>query len=889
MATAGSINIKLGIVTATFKQDTDAAKTKVKQLEDTLEHLGHNVHAIKEKFHEFGGGLMAGGIGLIELMHKAFETSNEIRDLSMAYDMSADTIIQFRQALMQSGLEAENANRMISMLFSKIDEAKDSNRDAVKIFEDLGISFEELNNSSPDELLKRTLAGLAAIGDTTQRVAEVRKLFGRSGVGAVITELAEQMEKGIPPSKEMADKLKDLGRVNENLKVTMDNLAMAFGDLISVFADAKTGAVSVETLKAAIIGLTGYAIIAGIANLIKIVRELAAAWAFLEGVMLANPVTLALVAASAGIAYVAYGNYANKAAEETYKLHGAIADTRKEAEEFVDQVQKIPRSVGRGGNPAWEAAVRKKQEELAEHGSHETAGSTGGKEPEFITALKSKLELEKQSIGLIDREAAIKIQALSTDKLSSQIKENALARDKAIAAENARWEEEAKKKMTADELGLNTKIHEAKISAIKEQYSKADQLAKATHNKEMDLLQAERNAKQQGYDFDKDAAQLKLDGLHISDDELAVKQQELATKRKIAELEQQMHDNKLKYFGDELTTRNAMLQDEINSAKKVGDIELQTLKDQQKIKKETADLQLALNKQEYQDELEVLDLDLRGLQMRDRDLKIARIRLQVEQQIAKLIAEKEINNKSLKSDDAQRANQDLDEQINKIRKSGDAQYDYIMKQQELQHSFSFGWKEAYKDMEEAAMDNSGEAADIFGAMMSDMGSAISEFTHSGKFEWNKFRDSVIADITAIILKMTIMKLVMASVGLLKGLGGSNMANPTAALEAGGTPESFDLGITDLGTQADGGYFKGASIVGENGPELLVGNRNSASIIPNQQMSNYMNKQPQNIFNGPYIANMSAIDTQSGVQFLAKNKQTIWAANQSAQRSIPSSR
>jgi hypothetical protein len=51
----------------------------------------------------------------------------------------------------------------------------------------------------------------------------------------------------------------------------------------------------------------------------------------------------------------------------------------------------------------------------------------------------------------------------------------------------------------------------------------------------------------------------------------------------------------------------------------------------------------------------------------------------------------------------------------------------------------------------------------------------------------------------------------------------------------------------------------------------------------------MGNQAQVVYNGPYIANMSAIDTQSGLQFLAKNKQGVWAANQSAQRGLPQSR
>jgi hypothetical protein len=49
------------------------------------------------------------------------------------------------------------------------------------------------------------------------------------------------------------------------------------------------------------------------------------------------------------------------------------------------------------------------------------------------------------------------------------------------------------------------------------------------------------------------------------------------------------------------------------------------------------------------------------------------------------------------------------------------------------------------------------------------------------------------------------------------------------------------------------------------------------------------KQSSITYNGPYIAQMSAIDTQSATQFLAKNKSAVWAANQTAQRSLPQNR
>lgn len=78
------------------------------------------------------------------------------------------------------------------------------------------------------------------------------------------------------------------------------------------------------------------------------------------------------------------------------------------------------------------------------------------------------------------------------------------------------------------------------------------------------------------------------------------------------------------------------------------------------------------------------------------------------------------------------------------------------------------------------------------------------------------------------------------------------------------------------------------IVGERGPELVVPHR-GGTVIPNNQLSSAMGGGMQNVYNGPYIANMSAIDTQSAMQFLSKNKNSVWAANQSASRGMPASR
>jgi hypothetical protein len=121
-----------------------------------------------------------------------------------------------------------------------------------------------------------------------------------------------------------------------------------------------------------------------------------------------------------------------------------------------------------------------------------------------------------------------------------------------------------------------------------------------------------------------------------------------------------------------------------------------------------------------------------------------------------------------------------------------------------------------------------------------------------------------------------------SLGSIFGFGGGGGGGGlfSTAPSAGG----LKLGFADGGDPPVGM----ASLVGERGPELFVP-KTAGTIIPNHKLGSAMGGGPSIVYNGPYIANMSAIDTQSSLQFLAKNKQGVWAANQSAQRSLPQSR
>ena len=229
---------------------------------------------------------------------------------------------------------------------------------------------------------------------------------------------------------------------------------------------------------------------------------------------------------------------------------------------------------------------------------------------------------------------------------------------------------------------------------------------------------------------------------------------------------------------------------------------------------------------------------------------------------------------------------EVEERANALEKVLKKQLEIQESTKEQQETFKYGWDEAFRQYVESATNAANVANQMFGSIIGNMNSAIDEFVRTGKFSFKDFARSVIQDLWAIQLKAQAVKIfdyaqggIFSAVSAMFGKSGT----PTARVDFGGVPSGMAM--------ANGGSppVGLATLVGENGPEMFIP-RTAGTIIPNNTLASAMgNSGPTINYNGPYIANMSAIDTQTGVQFLAKNKQTIWASYQSANRSVPVSR
>ena len=209
--------------------------------------------------------------------------------------------------------------------------------------------------------------------------------------------------------------------------------------------------------------------------------------------------------------------------------------------------------------------------------------------------------------------------------------------------------------------------------------------------------------------------------------------------------------------------------------------------------------------------------------------------------------------------------------------------------------------------------NLAKMADNFSTTLGrGMASALS----SSKMSFKDFAKSIIIDITAMILKAAILRLILASLGLAKSVAGSfnmpniNLGAVTTPLPQDSLPEPVALPVNNENTRylnasvdadrgwnlhmkarqaaeiannssINGGYkieerAKGGSvssrtpyIVGERGAELFVP-RTSGAIVPNNKLGG--EQKDTGDLNVTFQIN--AVDTQSGTAFLMKNQKHI---------------
>ena len=155
-----------------------------------------------------GTATVAVGKKLTNLAIDTAAAGDTIDKSSQKLGLSAEAYQEWDYVLSQSGVNIESAGMGFKALTNQIDSAKKGSKEAQERFAKLGISMDDINKLSREELFTKAIMGMQGLADNTDRAALANQLFGRSGM-----ELAPLFNATAESTEALKQKAHDLGFV----------------------------------------------------------------------------------------------------------------------------------------------------------------------------------------------------------------------------------------------------------------------------------------------------------------------------------------------------------------------------------------------------------------------------------------------------------------------------------------------------------------------------------------------------------------------------------------------------------------------------------------------------------------------------------------------------
>ncbi len=187
---------------------TDTAGDKFKKFGSVVKDIGV---ALGAALAAIGTATVAAGKKLFELAQDTANAGDEIDKTSQKLGMSAESYQKWDYVLGQSGVEITSMTTGLKTLTNQIDDAKNGSDKAADRFAKLGISMEDLNSMSREDVFAAVITGMQGMADSTDRAALANDLFGKSGqnLTPLFNETAES-------TQELMQAAEDLGFVMSN-------------------------------------------------------------------------------------------------------------------------------------------------------------------------------------------------------------------------------------------------------------------------------------------------------------------------------------------------------------------------------------------------------------------------------------------------------------------------------------------------------------------------------------------------------------------------------------------------------------------------------------------------------------------------------------------------
>jgi lambda family phage tail tape measure protein len=846
------------------------------QAERNLTNLQKSVAGLNNTFAGLKTALA--GISLGAIISQAIGLADSITDISDSTGIATANILGLSRAMIDNGGSAEGAQKAILKLVGAIGEAADGGEDTQKAFASIGISLNDLRTLSEQDILSKTIAGLANISDASQRSVLSTRLLGKeirnvglAGVAGSYAQATAESAKYAAAVKSAADAQGAIDKTLTDFKIAVLDAIRPITELVASLNVGVEGfrkfiqavvAVGAAIASFLLIGriirlfvLLFEAVVAIVSsgkNLLTFLKELANGWRALyastEGVggvfariLLSIEAVGKVIVSTLGPAFttikaVAIPVLAGLAGYWGYVQESTTAaiNTLKEYLNYLPGVNfDIGGGAGRGDGQAEMAQRKKDAEERAkkEKELREVRDKAAEREMDRIRKFNSALTAQQKTYSSLNSEAQTFSNYLMSD-LKFQTSLLGMTEDQkeiatALNAETQRYLQEQNT--------LQSKLSnvQSQIGAeLKSQKSLKDDELAASKDKVQLLTDEESRLKELSktyYD------------LHISNGKNL--ESELKQQQQIKNTEAERLSN-LEYISERLREQAASYESLGGALRSINDkrVDLKVQTDQtglSPLRKQIA----TINEEARKAALEAGRAFSANFESEDG------LTPERAEELAAGLSQIADGYKAISN-----------EQIKALGVSDQYLSGNLDSLSAWREEFRVGSKDAFTKFKEDATDAGKQAADSFSTFTSGMEDAFVQFVQTGKLSFKSLANSIIADLVRIAVRRAIVAAIGGPLGML--FGGGRSAGGSVA---GGT----------------------SYVVGERGPELFVP-QSAGKIISNSALKGSGSNTGGTSGGGTTVVNynIQAVDASSFRSLVAKDPSFIYAVTEQGRRSQP---
>jgi lambda family phage tail tape measure protein len=151
-----------------------------------LKDLENNAKGISSGMALAGNALkaLAGAFAIREIVDfgkSIIDLGANLKELSEKSGINVNDLSGLQEAAKQSGISFEGLSTGLKKYSQSIADAKDGNQQALAAFKNLGITFQDLQTKSPEEVLLKLADNFTKLQDGPEKAANALKIFGKAG------------------------------------------------------------------------------------------------------------------------------------------------------------------------------------------------------------------------------------------------------------------------------------------------------------------------------------------------------------------------------------------------------------------------------------------------------------------------------------------------------------------------------------------------------------------------------------------------------------------------------------------------------------------------------------------------------------------------------------